>query len=259
MPPVLFPRSPRTPPKPRPAVLIGLTPRRLPWKLVQPGCTIETLPVPANDLARAQTRNAIRSSCTLSAQTRACPSGRPSSPRAFVYQRIPQPCHLFAIALALSSATIFALYSLSVKRKICALCHDLDEKRPPTEGWLRDAYGLGHVKHNRGESETTYAYRALNFRFGSMLPTRGCWFVRGDDDFSPNMSLLHIAHGFADLAQRLGSVDDRCELPCFEELLQDSHVFCLLESERFRSPSIASPIAGAVARVVLIITSPSSL
>jgi hypothetical protein len=35
-----------------------------------------------------------------------------------VYQRTPGPCHLSAIGRALSSPTIFAFYSLAVKRKL---------------------------------------------------------------------------------------------------------------------------------------------
>src|SRR5215207_721648 len=45
----------------------------------------------------------------------------------------------------------------------------------------------------------------------------------GDDDFSLSVSLFQITDGVGDLAQRVSSVDDRCDLSGFEELLQDGH------------------------------------
>ena len=44
-----------------------------------------------------------------------------------------------------------------------------------------------------------------------------------DDDFSLSVSLFHITDGLVDLAWRVRSVDDRCDLPSFNELSQDSH------------------------------------
>src|SRR3712207_1875400 len=49
-----------------------------------------------------------------------------------------------------------------------------------------------------------------------------------DDDFPSSASLLQIADGLGDLAQRVGAVDDRCDLPGFDELLEDEHVLVIL-------------------------------
>ena len=50
----------------------------------------------------------------------------------------------------------------------------------------------------------------------------------GDDDFSLSVSFFQIPDGFGDLAQRVGTVDDRCELAGFDELLEGEHVLVVL-------------------------------
>src|SRR5215204_3188866 len=50
----------------------------------------------------------------------------------------------------------------------------------------------------------------------------------GDDDFSLSVSLFQIPDGLGDLAQRVGPVDDRCDLAGFYELLEDDHVLVVL-------------------------------
>src|SRR5918998_4663120 len=50
----------------------------------------------------------------------------------------------------------------------------------------------------------------------------------GDEDFSFSVSSFQIPHGFGDLGERVGTVDDRCDLPGFDELLEDQHVLVVL-------------------------------
>ena len=50
----------------------------------------------------------------------------------------------------------------------------------------------------------------------------------GDDDLSSSVSFFQIPDGFGDLAQWVGPVDDRCDLPRFYELLEDEHVLVVL-------------------------------
>ena len=51
------------------------------------------------------------------------------------------------------------------------------------------------------------------------------WAASVHDDFSLRVSVLQIADGLGDLAQRVGSVDGRRELSGFEELPKESHGF----------------------------------
>src|ERR687890_1579893 len=46
----------------------------------------------------------------------------------------------------------------------------------------------------------------------------------GDEDFSFCVSPFQIPDGFGDLGERVGTVDDRCDLPGFDELLEDEQV-----------------------------------
>src|ERR671921_2035622 len=46
----------------------------------------------------------------------------------------------------------------------------------------------------------------------------------GDEDFSFSVSSFQIPHGFGDLGEREGTVDDRCHLPRFDELLEGQQV-----------------------------------
>src|SRR5215210_3279492 len=50
----------------------------------------------------------------------------------------------------------------------------------------------------------------------------------GDDDFSSRVPFYQIPDGLGDLAQRVGSVDDRCDLPGFDELLEDDQILVVL-------------------------------
>src|SRR5919112_4404379 len=43
----------------------------------------------------------------------------------------------------------------------------------------------------------------------------------GDEDFSFGVSPFQIPHGFGNLGERVGTVDDRCHLPGFDELVED--------------------------------------
>ena len=59
-----------------------------------------------------------------------------------------------------------------------------------------------------------------------------------DDDFSLSVSLFQITDGLGDLAERVRSVDDRCDLSSFNELFQDNEgVF------GFRRNALAHPLA----------------
>src|SRR5215216_2401963 len=60
------------------------------------------------------------------------------------------------------------------------------------------------------------------------LPQRGdqrSW--RSDDDFPLGVSCLQIPKRFTDLAQWIGSVDHRLDLPSRDELVEERHVFFL--------------------------------
>lgn len=46
----------------------------------------------------------------------------------------------------------------------------------------------------------------------------------GDDSLSLGVSLFQMTDGLGDLAQRVRSVDDRCDLSGFNELLQNKKV-----------------------------------
>jgi len=46
----------------------------------------------------------------------------------------------------------------------------------------------------------------------------------GDDDFSSGVSLFQITDGLGDLAQRVRSVDDRCDLSGFKKLFQNNQI-----------------------------------
>src|SRR5918999_1813796 len=50
----------------------------------------------------------------------------------------------------------------------------------------------------------------------------------GDYDFSFSVSSFQIPDGFGDLGKRVHPVDDRCDLPGFDELLEDEHVLVVL-------------------------------
>src|SRR5215212_1504162 len=50
----------------------------------------------------------------------------------------------------------------------------------------------------------------------------------GDDNFSLSVSLLQITAGLGDLAKWVRPVDDRCDLPRFDELFEDEHVLVVL-------------------------------
>src|ERR671913_343481 len=43
----------------------------------------------------------------------------------------------------------------------------------------------------------------------------------GDEDFSFSVSSFQVPDGFGDLGERVGTVDDRCHPPGFDELLED--------------------------------------
>src|SRR5215203_1451285 len=43
----------------------------------------------------------------------------------------------------------------------------------------------------------------------------------GDEDFTSCVSSFQIQDGFGDLGERVGTVDHRCHLPGFDELLED--------------------------------------
>jgi len=43
----------------------------------------------------------------------------------------------------------------------------------------------------------------------------------GDEDFSSGVSSFQIPDGFGDLGERVGTVNDRCDLPGFDEFFED--------------------------------------
>src|SRR6516225_8029748 len=54
----------------------------------------------------------------------------------------------------------------------------------------------------------------------------------GDDNLSPGVSLLEVADSLGNLAQRVGPIDDRRDLPGLEQLPQDGQVgFVLVGQE----------------------------
>ena len=48
-----------------------------------------------------------------------------------------------------------------------------------------------------------------------------CCVSHGDDDFSLSVSFFEITDGLGGLGERVHSVDDWCDLPGFDELLED--------------------------------------
>src|SRR5215210_1371463 len=50
----------------------------------------------------------------------------------------------------------------------------------------------------------------------------------GDDNFSLSVSLLQKTDGLGDLAKWVRPVDDRCDLPRFDEFFEDDHVLVVL-------------------------------
>jgi hypothetical protein len=49
-----------------------------------------------------------------------------------------------------------------------------------------------------------------------------------DDDLSSSVSLFEIPDGLGNLGERVGPVDDRCDLPGFDELGEDDQVLVVL-------------------------------
>src|SRR5215211_3670009 len=49
-----------------------------------------------------------------------------------------------------------------------------------------------------------------------------------DDDFTSSVSFFQITDGFGDLTQRVRPIDDRCDLPRFDELLEDDQILVVL-------------------------------
>ena len=56
-----------------------------------------------------------------------------------------------------------------------------------------------------------------------------------DDDFSSGVSLFQIPDGLRDLAQRVRRVDDRCDLPGFDELLEDDQLLLVATASLMRN------------------------
>jgi hypothetical protein len=65
---------------------------------------------------------------------------------------------------------------------------------------------------------------------GARRLSRLTW-SHGDDDFSSGVSLFQIPDRLGDLGERVGPVDDRCDLPGFDELLEDDHVLVVLRGD----------------------------
>ena len=65
--------------------------------------------------------------------------------------------------------------------------------------------------------------------------------LHGDDDMFAVVSLFQIPDGLRDLAQRVRRVDDRCDLPGFDELLEDDQLLLVATASLLRNdlPSAA--------------------
>ena len=66
-------------------------------------------------------------------------------------------------------------------------------------------------KSSRSTATRVFSVVDLGFGFAS----------HGDDGFSSGVFFFQIPHGLGDLSERVGPVDDRCDLPGFDELLED--------------------------------------
>jgi hypothetical protein len=63
----------------------------------------------------------------------------------------------------------------------------------------------------------------------------------GDVDFPSGVALLHVPDGLGGLAQRVGPVDGRGDLPGFDELLEDEHVLVVLLGDQRRQLLVHEP------------------
>ena len=59
--------------------------------------------------------------------------------------------------------------------------------------------------------------------------------LHGDDDIFSVVSLFQIPDGLRDLAQRVRRVDDRCDLPGFDELLEDDQLLLVATASLMRN------------------------
>ena len=59
--------------------------------------------------------------------------------------------------------------------------------------------------------------------------------LHGDDDILSVVSLIQIPDGLGDLAQRVRPVADRCDLPGFDELLEDDQMLLVTTASLMRN------------------------
>src|SRR5215217_1429370 len=89
--------------------------------------------------------------------------------------------------------------------------------RRPTTSWLRPT-----------PTVTCPLHLLLRRRELLRIPILRGWVNRpfgfashGDDDLSSGVSFFQVPDGIGDLGERVGPVDDRCDLPRFDEVLED--------------------------------------
>ncbi len=81
-----------------------------------------------------------------------------------------------------------------------------------------EAVVAGYLGHFHEATERGYWSSAEAFTGKDIAACRAS---HGDDDFSLSVSLFEITDGLGDLAQRVGPIYDRGDLPGFDELLED--------------------------------------
>lgn len=74
------------------------------------------------------------------------------------------------------------------------------------------------------------------WRVGSSLGPCQAGGSHGDDDLPPGVSFFEVADSLSNLAQRIGPVDDRRDLPGLEKLAQDGQIALALVRQEGNHP-----------------------
>ena len=67
--------------------------------------------------------------------------------------------------------------------------------------------------------------RAIRAGFQTATSENGA--LQGDDDFSSSVSAFDVTEGRRGLVQRVRFVEDRCELPGFDKLLENDQILMI--------------------------------
>jgi hypothetical protein len=94
-------------------------------------------------------------------------------------------------------------------------------RREGARGWSRPL-GVGQQGPQGEQPRFDLEVVALDGDEGVHVVDLGFGFAsHGDDGFSSGVSFYQIPHGLGDFGERVSPVDDRGDLPGFDELLED--------------------------------------